>query len=121
MTTESEDDFDWDDEDSDEEANETKRPTTKDTTPSRSSVRHKSHFFRLSLTYICSSSKAPVSTDSPALAPPQSIATTRESSLDSFDVVSSANASVLGEGQKQPSKAREGDDDEEEDDDSDWE
>ncbi|KAF9451974.1 hypothetical protein P691DRAFT_622881, partial [Macrolepiota fuliginosa MF-IS2] len=90
VTTESEDDFAWDDEDSDEEEKpETKPPTSKDSTPS--------------------GSLAPASANNPSLAPPSS-STTRESSLDSFDVVSSANASVSGEAQKQLSKPAEEDD-----------
>lgn len=62
--------------------------------------------------------------NNPGLAPPSSTTSTRESSLDSFDVVSSANASVSGDRRTQHVKAAEKDDDEDEDedeDDSDWE
>jgi len=75
------------------------------------------------------SSKVPAATGN-ALAPPVSASTTRESSLDSFDVLSSTNASVSGERPAQVTEAAgdaEGDDDEEgeeeeeEEEDSDWE
>ncbi|KXN85334.1 hypothetical protein AN958_11434 [Leucoagaricus sp. SymC.cos] len=106
-TTESEDDFDWDDEDSEEEEEDDKPVVAKEATPTRLS--------------------APTTTskESPTLDPHSSTTTTRESSLDSFDVVSSANASVSGEGTKPPNKAtkeeEDDDDDDDDDDDSDWE
>ncbi len=84
------------------------------------------------------SPKVPPATTGSALVPPVSASTTRESSLDSFDVVSSANASVSGERPAQVSTNtkdnNEGEDEEEEEDedeeegeeegkeeDSDWE
>ncbi|EKM81068.1 hypothetical protein AGABI1DRAFT_119598 [Agaricus bisporus var. burnettii JB137-S8] len=101
--TESEDEFDWDDEDSEHE-DENKGEVTKEATPAQD--------------------KSMATINNPGLAPPSSTTSTRESSLDSFDVVSSANASVSGDRRTQHVKAAEKDDDEDEDedeDDSDWE
>ncbi|KAF5354936.1 hypothetical protein D9756_005404 [Leucocoprinus leucothites] len=106
VNTESEDDFDWDDEDSDEEdGEEEEKVVAKEATPTRP--------------------PATTTKEVSGPAPPSSATSTRESSLDSFDVVSSANVSSTGEAAKQQGNAvkkdEEEEEDDEEDDDSDWE